>query len=64
MRKPNRQVGIEHVFTDRRYEVQSVDVAHGRFCAPSDDEFIFLSRNTIPQERPPPSPTLASDFRF
>jgi hypothetical protein len=57
MRKPDRQVGIEHVFTDRRYEVQSVDVAHGRFCASSDDEFIFLSRNTIPQEshlrRPP-----------
>jgi hypothetical protein len=60
--KPDRQIGIEQVFTDRRYEVQSVDVAHGRFCAPSDDELILLSRNTIPLERPPPSPTLACEL--
>jgi hypothetical protein len=54
--KPDGQIGIEHVFTARRYEIQSVDVAHGRFCAPSDDEFILLSRKTVPLERPFPPP--------
>jgi hypothetical protein len=56
VRKPGRQVGIERILTDCRYEIQSVDVTHGRFCAPSDNEFILVSRNTIPLERPPPSP--------
>ena len=33
VRKPDRQVGIEHeqAFTDRLYEMQWVDFAHGRF---------------------------------
>jgi hypothetical protein len=41
VRKPDRQVGIEHeqAFTDRLYEIQWVDFPHGRFSrAPSDDE--------------------------
>jgi hypothetical protein len=33
VRKPDRQVGIEHeqTFTDRVYEIQRVDFAYGRF---------------------------------
>ena len=41
VRKLDRQVGIEHkqAFTDRLYEIQWVDFAHGMAgsCAPSDD---------------------------
>jgi hypothetical protein len=33
MRKPDRQVGIDHerAFTDRLYEIQRVAFTHGRF---------------------------------
>jgi hypothetical protein len=33
MRKPDRQVGIEHeqAFTDRVYEIQRIDFTYGRF---------------------------------
>jgi len=39
MPKPARQVGIthEHAFTDRLYDIQWIDFAHGG-CAPLDEE--------------------------
>jgi hypothetical protein len=38
VRNPDRQVGIKQAFTDRLYEVQWSDFAHGRLPRTSDEE--------------------------
>jgi hypothetical protein len=48
VRNPDRQVGIEQAFTDRLYEIQWIDFAHGRLPPLLMKGLILDSRNNDP----------------
>jgi hypothetical protein len=55
VRKPNRQVGLQHeqAFTDRLDQIQRVDFAHGQLSA-ADEGWLILDRRTqSPVSLPP-----------
>jgi hypothetical protein len=61
--KPAHQLGIahEHAFTDRLYDIQWVDFAHGRLLPLLIKGLILDSRNTVLLERPSPPSAVNSD---